>query len=128
MKNLSPINQRRLDNFVSNKRGLYSFWIFSVLFVISLFAHEQLLNYNLNEYLGLIFLGLVPTIVGHNSIYYSVKYVSPTIAAAFPLGEPIIATVLAYFIFFENISVNIYIGGFVTFSGLILISLYKKIK
>ena len=56
------------------------------------------------------------------------KYVSPTIASAFPLGEPIIATVLAYFIFFEKISVNIYLGGFITFIGLILISLYKKIK
>ena len=38
MKNLSPLNQRRLHNFVSNKRGLYSFWIFFILFIISLFA------------------------------------------------------------------------------------------
>ena len=38
MKKLSPLNQRRLDNFVSNKRGLYSFWIFFILFIISLFA------------------------------------------------------------------------------------------
>jgi len=120
-------NVRKNENTIIYTRTLYLSASLT-LFVISLFAHEQLLNYNLNEYLGLIFLGLVPTIVGHNSIYYSVKYVSPTIAAAFPLGEPIIATVLAYFIFFENISVNIYIGGFVTFSGLILISLYKKIK
>ena len=38
MKKLSPLNQRRLNNFVSNKRGLYSFWIFFILFIISLFA------------------------------------------------------------------------------------------
>ena len=38
MKNLSALNKRRLKNFVSNKRGLYSFWIFSILFIISLFA------------------------------------------------------------------------------------------
>ena len=38
MKKLSPINQRRLNNFVSNKRGFYSFWIFFILFIISLFA------------------------------------------------------------------------------------------
>ena len=38
MKNLSPLNKRRLSNFVKNKRGLYSFWIFFVLFTISLFA------------------------------------------------------------------------------------------
>ncbi|WP_026608598.1 ABC transporter permease [Methylocapsa acidiphila] len=35
---LSPINQRRLANFKSHKRGLWSFWIFMVLFVLSLFA------------------------------------------------------------------------------------------
>ena len=38
MKNLSPLNKRRLSNFVKNKRGLYSFWIFFVLFIISLIA------------------------------------------------------------------------------------------
>ncbi len=35
---LSPMNQRRLDNFRRNKRGAWSFWIFLVLFIASLFA------------------------------------------------------------------------------------------
>ena len=35
---LSPLNKRRLQNFKSNKRGLYSFWIFSFLFIVSIFA------------------------------------------------------------------------------------------
>jgi microcin C transport system permease protein len=35
---LSPINQRRLDNFKKNKRGYWSLWIFLVLFVVTLFA------------------------------------------------------------------------------------------
>ena len=36
---LSPLNKRRLDNFKSNKRGWYSFWIFTLLFLISIFAN-----------------------------------------------------------------------------------------
>jgi microcin C transport system permease protein len=36
--NLGPMNRRRLDNFRRNRRGLWSFWIFSVLFVVSLLA------------------------------------------------------------------------------------------
>ncbi|MEM7461594.1 MAG: ABC transporter permease [Pseudomonadota bacterium] len=36
--NLSPINQRRLENFKANRRGYWSFWIFMVLFILSLFA------------------------------------------------------------------------------------------
>tara|TARA_Y100000590_G_scaffold470576_1_gene666519 strand:- start:4859 stop:5893 length:1035 start_codon:yes stop_codon:yes gene_type:complete len=39
MINLSPLNIRRLNNFRSNKRGWYSFWIFILLFMISLFSN-----------------------------------------------------------------------------------------
>jgi microcin C transport system permease protein len=35
---LSPLNRRRLANFKANRRGYWSFWIFSVLFVVTLFA------------------------------------------------------------------------------------------
>jgi microcin C transport system permease protein len=35
---LSPLNQRRWQNFKANRRGYWSFWIFMVLFVLSLFA------------------------------------------------------------------------------------------
>lgn len=35
---LSPINQRRWQNFKSNRRGYWSLWIFLALFLLSLFA------------------------------------------------------------------------------------------
>lgn len=35
---LSPLNQRRWQNFKANRRGYWSFWLFLVLFVVSLFA------------------------------------------------------------------------------------------
>src|ERR1700748_2925761 len=35
---LSPLNRRRWQNFRSNRRGYWSFWIFLILFVVSLFA------------------------------------------------------------------------------------------
>ena len=34
----SPLNRRRWQNFKANRRGYWSFWIFMVVFVISLFA------------------------------------------------------------------------------------------
>jgi microcin C transport system permease protein len=37
-RGLSPINRRRLENFKRNRRGYWSFWIFMVLFVLTLFA------------------------------------------------------------------------------------------
>ena len=40
---LSPMNVRRLNNFKKNRRGYWSFWIFSGLFLLCLFA-ELLAN------------------------------------------------------------------------------------
>ena len=34
----SPLNRRRWQNFKANRRGYWSFWIFLILFVVSLFA------------------------------------------------------------------------------------------
>jgi microcin C transport system permease protein len=35
---ITPINQRRWENFKANRRGYYSLWIFGTLFILSLFA------------------------------------------------------------------------------------------
>ena len=87
---------------------------------------SNLVNHTLSDYIGLLFLGLVPTIIGHNIIYYSVKFVSPTIVSSFPLGEPVIATILAFFIFGQIIGINIILGGLITLFGLLLIINKKK--
>ena len=52
----STLNKRRLKNFKNNKRGYYSFWIFTILFIISLFA-----NFIANE---------KPLLVKYDSEYY----------------------------------------------------------
>ena len=65
--NLSSLNKRRLNNFVSNKRGWYSFLIFSFLFFVSIFA-----NFIANE---------KPLIVNYKSqIYFPVLYSYPETA------------------------------------------------
>ena len=115
---------RQIENTIVYTRLRYLSAATTLLF-IALIGGTQLFNFTYYEYLGLIFLGVIPTIIGHNAIYYSVKYVSPTIVSAFPLGEPIIATILAFFIFGESIGFNICIGGSITFLGLILITIKK---
>ena len=115
---------RQTENTVVYTRLLYLSAAMTLL-LIALIGDISLFGFSYYEYLGLIFLGIVPTIIGHNAIYYSVKYVSPTIVSAFPLGEPIIATILAFFIFGESIELNIYIGGLITLLGLIFITIKK---
>jgi len=115
---------RQTENTVVYTRMLYLSASITLL-IIALFTNSSLFGFTNYEYLGLIFLGIVPTIIGHNAIYYSVKYVSPTVVSAFPLGEPVIATLLASIIFGELIFLNIYVGGFMTLLGLMIIVMKK---
>ena len=73
-------------------------------------------------------LGVVPTLFGHNSLYYAVKYISPSIIASVPLGEPIIASVLAFFIFKESITSMIIISGLVIVLCLLYLINTSKIQ
>ncbi len=57
---ISPLNQRRFNNFKSNKRGWYSFLIFTFLFLISVFADfisndkPILIQYNQNYFFPIL--------------------------------------------------------------------------
>ena len=92
-----------------------------VLLFCSLLLNNPIFNYSIDNYFWLFMLGIVPTLIGHTIFSYSIKYVSPTIMASIPLGEPIIASILAFVLFNEGISSHVIIGGVVIASGLILL-------
>ena len=97
------------------------------LAIIGVFMGVDFLNLRTSDILLLFFLGVVPTIIGHSVFYYLVKYLSPTIVASVPLGEPFIASLIAWFIFPGQI-LNTYIvfGGLITLIGLFIIINSKK--
>ena len=92
-----------------------------VLLFCSLLLDNSIVNYSIENYFWLFMLGMVPTLIGHTIFSYSIKFVSPTIIASIPLGEPIIASILAFILFNERISSNVFIGGVVIGLGLILL-------
>ena len=67
------------------------------------------------------FLALIPTVVGHNIFYYLIKTLSTTTVAAVPLGEPIVSSVGALFLFGEPISSAVIVGGGITLFGVFLV-------
>ena len=115
-------NQVRKDESLFAYTKILYFVASLTLFFICMFNKENILGYSFNEYMLLFLLGLVPTVVGHSIFNYSVKYIRPTIVACFPLGEPIIASVLAFILFHESINISIFVGG-----PLILFGLLKMI-
>jgi len=97
-----------------------------VLLVSSLILDNLLLGYTKNDYFWLFMLGLIPTLIGHTAFSYSVKFVSPTVVAAFPLGEPIIASYLAWLLFAERVPFYVVGGGLIIFIGLIILIINKQ--
>lgn len=72
-------------------------------------------------------LAIGPTILGHGSMNYAVKYVSPTLLSTLILSEAVIAATAAYFIFGEVPSV-FSITAMITISCGILLTWSKKLK
>ncbi|MAV64322.1 MAG: hypothetical protein CBD97_01130 [Pelagibacteraceae bacterium TMED237] len=117
---------RQNENTIIYTRTLYTSAA-TTLLVISIFFSTNLvpLNNQLNLFLGFLFMGLVPTIIGHNAFYYSLKYVKPTIIASIPLGEPIIASIIGILLIPNQVFTTSWdytiFGGFITLAGIFIV-------
>lgn len=70
--------------------------------------------------LAALFLAIGPTIVGHGSMNYAVKYVSPTLLSTLVLAEAILASVLAYFLYDERPSEFSIVAMCMVIAGIVL--------
>lgn len=65
-------------------------------------------------------LAIGPTIIGHGSINYAVKYISPTLISTLILSEIVLAAVMAYFLFQEYPGTWSVIAMITIMSGVVL--------
>ena len=72
-------------------------------------------------------LAIGPTILGHGSINFAVKYVSPTLLSTLVLSEGVFAAIAAYFIFSEVPS-NMSIGAMIVILMGVSLTWYKRVK
>jgi len=103
----------------------YSRWLFlyaaACLFLISLYQNVSIFSFSVSDFGWFVFLAAVPTMVGHNIFYFLVKTLSATTVAAVPLGEPVISSFGAFFLFNEPVSFFVFLGGSVTLIGVFII-------
>ncbi|MBC8312495.1 MAG: DMT family transporter [Candidatus Marinimicrobia bacterium] len=118
-------NVRKEAGTVAFSRTLFASAALTLM-MISFYTGESLIGYSRNDYFALFLLGLVPTVFGHSVFYFALRYVQPTIVASFPLGEPIIASITAYFLFSEAVGISIIFGGVMTILGLFILVKLKK--
>ncbi|HDZ12225.1 MAG TPA: DMT family transporter, partial [Bacteroidetes bacterium] len=96
------ILRRSLDAF----RYATLVYTISAVFLIFLIlgTHSPVTGFRQIDYLYLLLLALVPQMIGHTSINWSLRFLSASFVAVAILGEPIGATLLAYFILHENVT------------------------
>ena len=117
---------RNTENTIVYTRTLYSSASIFLLFILLVLSKDFIVVSDGGMiYLGFFFLGLVPTIMGHNAFYYSLKFVKPTIIATVPLGEPIIASIIGYFLIPNELFTIQWeftvIGGAISLYGIFLV-------
>ena len=93
----------------------------STLLIISFLAGDSIFYISLNHIPWILFLGFVPSILGHNMLNYALKYTSPTSIASLPLGEPILASIFGLLIFNEMVPFGAIAGGPIILIGVYLI-------
>jgi len=72
-----------------------------ILLISALAFGYSLFGYSPNTYLMLVLLAIVPQLLGHSSLNWSLRFVSATLVTIAVLGEPVIATALAYLMLHE---------------------------
>ena len=113
---------RKENDNISYGRTLFLFAALTVG-VICFATNESILSFELKDLKWFLFLGIVPSILGHNSLNYALKYLSPTAIASVPLGEPVIASLFGWFLFGEVITKNSLVGA-----PFVLVGIYFIVK
>ena len=88
---------------------------------IAVLSSVSVFNFSKDDIIWFLFLGMVPSILGHNMLNYSIKFLSPTAVASIPLGEPVLASALGYLFFLEKIPESAIVGAPIVFIGIIII-------
>jgi|WetSurMetagenome_2_1015567.scaffolds.fasta_scaffold01231_14 drug/metabolite transporter (DMT)-like permease len=90
------------------------------LFVFSITCATPLSGFSNQTYLVFLLLAIIPQLIGHTTFNWTLKFLSPTTVAVLILGEPIGATLLAYWFFEEAVTFAKATGLFILGSGIVL--------
>ena len=117
---------RKKDSAFTFSKSIFFYAALTLAF-IAVLMDRNLLGFSSANFPFLLFLGIVPTLIGHSVFYYLVKYLPPTAVASIPLGEPIIVAFSGYYLFpGQNLNEYIIFGGAITIIGLFIIIQTKK--
>ena len=98
------------------------------LLVYDLVFQYSLANYPIHDWMIFLGLAIIPNIFGHTALNWAVKYVNATTISMVTLGEPIGASIFAFYIFSETLTINQWLGGALILGGLFIYNKYYQQK
>lgn len=105
--------------------ALYSLLVYGgaalVLGFLILLRGLPLRGFNSFTWLMFVALALVPTVLGHNSLNWALKYLPATMVSVTILGEPLGASIMAVFVLREVPSLLEAFGSLITLLGIYLV-------
>jgi Permeases of the drug/metabolite transporter (DMT) superfamily len=113
---------RKENSTVSYGKAVF-FFASTTIALVCLIMDVSLFDFEREHIPWFLFLGFVPSILGHNSLNYAIRFLSPTAVASIPLGEPLIASLLGLVLLSQAIPLA-YIQG----APFVLIGVYFIIK
>jgi drug/metabolite transporter (DMT)-like permease len=99
----------------------------AVLGIGCLSLQVKMWGYPGQTYLWLVLLALVPTHLGHTMFNWALRYLRAYVIGISLLGEPIGATVLAFFIFKEVPALLTFVGGAMVLGGIYLLAREERV-
>jgi drug/metabolite transporter (DMT)-like permease len=83
-------------------------------------AGASLSGYSGQTYLFLVLLALVPQLLGHSLLNWSLARVTATLVSIAVMAEPVVSTILALALLHESPPITSYLGGVVILTGIYL--------
>ena len=113
--------RRRLDllPYITVVYGMAALLVLAAALV----TQQSFTGYAPATYLVMVLLALGPQLLGHTAYNWTLRYVSAAVVAVAILGEPVGASILAYFILDESLTL-LQLGG----GALVLIGIYLALR
>ncbi len=105
--------------YVFSVYGTASIILIGIIIVMGL----PIVGFSPNIYGWLLLLGLIPQLLGHSSFNWALGYLPAAFVSVALMGEPIGTIILAYLIFAEIPLIGEMIGGVLTLTGILVVSL-----
>lgn len=100
-----------------------TYWVAALVLSIAVLVSGQgFLGYPARTYWMFLLLAVGPQVIGHSSLNWALRYLSPTFVTAAVLGEPVGSTILAHFVLNESPSTLEILGGTVILAGIYICS------